>query len=84
MQREPQPVKLYTLATFYRYDKPQRGRYREHHQLSVECIGSADPAVDAEVIQLYDDAAAQPRRHAYELHSTRSATASAVPPTSRR
>jgi histidyl-tRNA synthetase len=54
MQREPQPVKLYTLATFYRYDKPQRGRYREHWQLSVESLGSDDPAVDAEVIQLYD------------------------------
>ncbi|HZC30386.1 MAG TPA: histidine--tRNA ligase [Gaiellaceae bacterium] len=54
MQREPQPVKLYTLATFYRYDKPQRGRYREHWQLSVESIGSDDPATDAEVIQLYD------------------------------
>ncbi|HEU5405412.1 MAG TPA: ATP phosphoribosyltransferase regulatory subunit, partial [Gaiellaceae bacterium] len=33
---------------------PQRGRYREHNQLSVECIGSAAPAVDAEVIGLYD------------------------------
>ena len=54
MHREPQPVKLYTLATMYRYDKPQRGRYREHWQLSVESIGSDDPAVDAEVIQLYD------------------------------
>ena len=54
MQQEPQPVKLYTLATYYRYDKPQRGRYREHNQLSVECIGSAAPAVDAEVIGLYD------------------------------
>jgi len=54
MQREPQPVKLYTFATMYRYDKPQRGRYREHHQLSVENIGSADPATDAEVIHLYD------------------------------
>jgi histidyl-tRNA synthetase len=54
LHREPQPVKLYTLATMYRYDKPQRGRYREHWQLSVENIGSADPAVDAEVIQLYD------------------------------
>jgi histidyl-tRNA synthetase len=54
MQREPQPVKLFTLATFYRYDKPQRGRYREHWQLSVESLGSEDPAVDAEVIQLYD------------------------------
>ena len=54
MQQESQPVKLYTLGTYYRYDKPQRGRYREHNQLSVECIGSAAPAVDAEVIGLYD------------------------------
>jgi histidyl-tRNA synthetase len=54
MQQQQQPVKLYTLATYYRYDKPQRGRYREHNQLSVECIGSAAPAVDAEVIDLYD------------------------------
>jgi len=55
MHREPQPVKLYTVATMYRYAAPQRGRYREHWQLSVEAIGSADPAVDAEVIQLYDE-----------------------------
>jgi len=54
MQREPQPVKLYTLATMYRYAAPQRGRFREHWQLSLEAIGSADPAVDAEVIQFYD------------------------------
>jgi histidyl-tRNA synthetase len=54
MQREPQPVKLYTLASMYRYDKPQRGRYREHWQLSLENVGSGDPATDAEVIQFYD------------------------------
>ena len=53
MHREPQPVKLYTLATMYRYAAPQRGRYREHWQLSVEAIGSDDPAVDAELIELY-------------------------------
>jgi histidyl-tRNA synthetase len=53
MQREPQPVKLYTQATMYRYAAPQRGRYREHWQQSVEAIGSADPAVDAELIHLY-------------------------------
>ncbi len=53
MQREPQPVKLYTQATMYRYAAPQKGRYREHWQQSVEAIGSADPAIDAEVIQLY-------------------------------
>ena len=55
MQREPQPVKLYTQATMYRYATPQRGRYREHWQLSVEAIGSADPAIDAELIHLYTE-----------------------------
>jgi histidyl-tRNA synthetase len=47
-------VKLYTIAPMYRYATPQRGRYREHWQLSVEAIGSDDPSLDAEVIQLYD------------------------------
>ena len=55
LHREAQPVKLYTIATMYRYAAPQRGRYREHWQLSVEAIGSADPAIDAELIQLYDE-----------------------------
>jgi histidyl-tRNA synthetase len=54
MHRDAQPVKLYTVAPFYRYAAPQRGRYREHWQLSVEAVGSDDPSLDAEVIQLYD------------------------------
>jgi histidyl-tRNA synthetase len=54
MHRDPQPVKLYTVAPMYRYAAPQRGRYREHWQLSVEAVGSEDPSIDAEVIQLYD------------------------------
>jgi histidyl-tRNA synthetase len=37
----------------YRYAAPQKGRYREHWQASVEAIGSDDPALDAELIQLY-------------------------------
>jgi histidyl-tRNA synthetase len=53
MHREPQPVKLYTVAPIHRYSAPQRGRYREHWQLSVEAIGSDHPSLDAEVIQLY-------------------------------
>jgi histidyl-tRNA synthetase len=53
LHRDPQPAKLYTIAPMYRYSAPQRGRYREHWQLSVEAIGSDDPAVDAEIIQLY-------------------------------
>jgi histidyl-tRNA synthetase len=55
LHREPQPVKLYTQATMYRYAAPQKGRHREHWQQSVEAIGSDDPAVDAEVIQLYHE-----------------------------
>jgi histidyl-tRNA synthetase len=53
LHREPQPQKLYTVATMYRYAAPQKGRYREHWQASVEAIGSDDPALDAELMQLY-------------------------------
>ncbi|HXH87661.1 MAG TPA: histidine--tRNA ligase [Gaiellaceae bacterium] len=54
LQQEPQPQKLFTIAPMYRYGRPGKGRYREHWQLSVEAIGSDDPALDAEVIHLYD------------------------------
>jgi histidyl-tRNA synthetase len=54
MHRLPQPVKLYAVQTAYRYAAPQRGRYREHYHLSVEAIGSDDPLLDAEIVQLYD------------------------------
>jgi histidyl-tRNA synthetase len=54
MHRDPQPVKLYSYETIYRYGRPQKGRFREHWQLDLEAIGSDDPAIDAEVIQLYD------------------------------
>jgi histidyl-tRNA synthetase len=53
LHRESQPQKLYTLAPMYRYAAPQRGRFREHWQLSVEAIGSADAAIDGEIIHLY-------------------------------
>jgi histidyl-tRNA synthetase len=53
MHKQPQPVKLYTVAPMYRYEAPQKGRFREHYQVSVEAFGSDDPALDAEVIDLY-------------------------------
>jgi histidyl-tRNA synthetase len=68
LHREPQPQKLYTIAPMYRYDRPQRGRYREHYQLSVEAIGSDDPALDAEVIQLYAELLRRLGVAKYELH----------------
>jgi histidyl-tRNA synthetase len=67
LHREAQPVKLYTIGPMYRYAAPQRGRYREHWQLSVEAIGSADPAIDAELIQLYDELLARLGITNYEL-----------------
>ena len=54
LHREPQPQKLFTIAPMYRYGAPGKGRYREHWQVSVEAVGSDDPAIDAELIQLYD------------------------------
>lgn len=45
-------VKLYYIAPIFRYDRPQAGRYRQHHQCGAEAIGSDDPAVDAEIIGL--------------------------------
>jgi histidyl-tRNA synthetase len=55
LHREAQPQKLYTIGPMWRYDRPQRGRYREHWQLSVEAIGTDDPAIDAEIVQLYSE-----------------------------
>ncbi len=48
---KPQPVKLYYLRLpMFRYERQQRGRYREHHQFGCEALGETDPAVDAEMI----------------------------------
>jgi histidyl-tRNA synthetase len=45
-------VKLYYIAPIFRYDRPQAGRYRQHHQCGLEALGSANPAVDVEIIAL--------------------------------
>jgi histidyl-tRNA synthetase len=52
MHKEPQPVKLWYLSNFFRYERPQAGRFRQFWQIGAEAIGSADPAVDAELILL--------------------------------
>ena len=48
----PQPVKLFYIGPFFRREKPQAGRYREHHQFGCEALGDNDPAIDAEIIGL--------------------------------
>ncbi len=52
MHNLPQPVRLYYFCPVFRYERPQAGRYRQHHQFGIEVIGDANPAVDAEVIEL--------------------------------
>ncbi len=48
----PQPVRLYTTHHMFRYDRPQKGRYRQHTQFDCEIFGSTEAMVDAEVIAL--------------------------------
>ena len=52
MHKLPQPVKLWYTGPMFRYESPQAGRFRQHSQVGVESIGSDDPALDAELIDL--------------------------------
>jgi histidyl-tRNA synthetase len=52
MDNQPQPVKLFYFADIFRYERPQAGRYRQHHQFGCEAIGEASPLLDAEVIHM--------------------------------
>lgn len=52
MHRRPQPVKLWYLSSFFRYERAQKGRYRQFTQIGAEALGSDDPALDAESIVL--------------------------------
>jgi len=44
--------KIYLFGPMFRYERPQKGRYRQFHQLDVEVFGVSDPAIDAEVLDL--------------------------------
>jgi histidyl-tRNA synthetase len=44
--------KLYTIGPMFRYERPQKGRYRQFHQLNIEVFGIEDPALDAEIIEM--------------------------------
>ncbi|MCZ6789134.1 MAG: histidine--tRNA ligase [Chloroflexi bacterium] len=52
MHNLPQPVRLYYFCPIFRYERPQAGRYRQHHQFGIEAIGDGDPLIDVEVIQI--------------------------------
>ncbi|MFD7227388.1 histidine--tRNA ligase [Streptomyces sp. NPDC059881] len=50
------PVKLWYSGSYYRYERPQKGRYRHFSQVGAEALGAEDPALDAELIILADQA----------------------------
>ncbi len=52
LKTEPKPLRLFSVGTVYRYDEPQRGRYREFYQSNFELMGSSKPEADAEIILL--------------------------------
>lgn len=52
LYNSPQPVKLYYITPIFRYERPQAGRYRQHYQFGYEALGDADPALDAEIIDM--------------------------------
>ena len=52
LNQSPQPSRLYLIGPMFRYDRPQKGRYRQFFQFNVEAIGVGSAALDAEVIEL--------------------------------
>ncbi|MEA2113043.1 MAG: histidine--tRNA ligase [Patescibacteria group bacterium] len=49
----PRPVKLYSVGPIFRYERPQKGRYRQSYQANFEIIGEKDPVLDAQLIQMF-------------------------------
>ena len=52
MHNLPQPVRLYYVCPVFRYERPQAGRYRQHHQFGIEVYGDGDASIDAEIIEV--------------------------------
>jgi len=49
---QPEPLRFYYLGPMFRYDKPQKGRFRQFHQMDIEVFGEKDPAIDAEIVEM--------------------------------
>jgi len=55
MHNLPQPVKLWYIGPFFRYEKPQAGRFRQFHQFGFEALGEQNPSIDGQIIQMSYD-----------------------------
>lgn len=52
MHNLPQPVRLFYFSPTFRYERPQAGRFRQHHQFGVEVLGESDASIDVEIIDM--------------------------------
>jgi len=68
MHKRAQPVKLSYVGPFFRHERPQAGRYRQFHQIGLECIGTESPLADAEAIMLLSDLLGELGVPGVELH----------------
>ncbi len=55
MHNLPQPVKLWYIGPFFRYERPQAGRFRQFHQFGFEALGEKNPSIDSQIIQMSYD-----------------------------
>ena len=78
LDRGQLPVKVSYAGPFFRYERPQAGRYRQLQQVGVEAIGIDDPALDAEVIAIADAGFRASGSTASASRSPRSATTPAA------
>jgi histidyl-tRNA synthetase len=51
---KPDPMRYYFIGPMFRFDKPQKGRFRQFHQVDIEVFGENDPAIDAEIVEMAD------------------------------
>ena len=55
MHNLPQPVKLWYIGPFFRYERPQAGRFRQFHQFGFEALGDANASIDSQIVQMSFD-----------------------------
>ena len=68
MYAQPAPAKLYYVTQAFRYEKPQSGRLRQHHQFGVEFVGSESPLAEVELITLITTLIRRLGLHDAKLH----------------
>jgi histidyl-tRNA synthetase len=80
MDRGQLPVKLAYMGPFFRYERPQAGRYRQFNSFGIEAVGVDDPALDAEVIWVADAGYRAVGLSGYRLEMTSLGDATCRPP----